>query len=111
MAEPAFRSFLQRWCAPEGGPGERRAAATGLRAALDTVDVTPALRTLFERVCHHAEGSASTRPGGVYVDSAGAFEIFIATGGNVGMYEAVHAALRAACSRAIRALLCALAWR
>ena len=46
-------------------------------------------------LCHHAEGS-STRPGGVYVDNSGAFEIFIATGGNVGMYKAVHAALRAA---------------
>ena len=49
---------------------------------------------LLESVCAYAEAlSAHEGSAGIYVDGADAFELFIQSGGNVKMYEALAMAL------------------
>jgi hypothetical protein len=83
MATAAFCSFLSSWSG-----GDTAAGVAALRAVAD--DDHFAL--LFEAIIDHVLAAGGSG-GGVYVDSADAFELFVSTGGNVGMYEALDVAI------------------
>lgn len=110
-ATEAFCSFLRSCADGASGVGV-------LDAAIRAGGLGPTLELLFARIVAHVvlegqdeEGEASAAEaeagddgaGGVYVDSADAFEIFVSTGGNVAMYEAVDRTLSAAWRGAVAA--------
>ena len=107
VATEAFCAFLRSRA--DGSSDGSSSGVDALHEAIRGGGLGPTLELLFARIVAHvlAEGSASgssgvgeeageEEDGGVYVDSADAFEIFVTTGGNVAMYEAVDRALSAA---------------
>ena len=101
VAASVFRSFLSDEEAY--GPG---AAAASLRAALKETELSDSLAMLMERVTLDAEQrqrilsrpavTERERASGSVYQHADSFELFIRSGGNVGLYAAMGDALCAA---------------
>ncbi len=89
MATTAFCSFLDHWTRQETAEAVAvlRVAAAESESGLD-----PSIALLFDAITSHVQ-QAPRSGEGVYIDSADAFELFVSTGGNVEMYEAIDVAL------------------
>ena len=87
MATEAFCSFLGSWARQE-----TEDAVAALRAASRAPNnLDPSIALLFDAVISHVQQPRSGE--GVYMDNADAFELFVSSGGNVGMYDAIDVAL------------------
>ena len=93
MATEAFCSFLGSWARQE-----TEDAVAALRAASRAPNnLDPSIALLFDAVISHVQQPRSGE--GVYMDNADAFELFVSSGGNVGMPSQL---LCLACSKVSR---------
>jgi hypothetical protein len=88
MAATAFCSFLDRWARQEIAE-----AVAVLRAAERADGLDPSIALLFDAIILYVEQQTPHSGEAVYIDNADAFELFVSTGGNVRMYEAIDVAL------------------
>ena len=86
MATEAFCSFLGSWARQQTAD-----AVTALRAASRENNLDTSIALLFDAIISHVEQPRTDED--VYMDNADAFELFVSSGGNVGMYEAIDIAM------------------